>query len=133
MTYILDTDACIGMLRGRAPKTIAKAATIDPREICITSIVRFELLAGAERSAQPIKERVKVETFCQRFVALTFDDRAASEAAIIRNVLEKAGQKIGPYDTLIAGIARTNDLIVVTRNVAEFLRVPELRVENWEL
>jgi hypothetical protein len=30
MTYLLDTDTCIGMLRGKAPKTIAKPGGIAP-------------------------------------------------------------------------------------------------------
>jgi len=30
-----------------------------------------------------------------------------------------------------AGVALAHDLIVVTRNVREFSRVPGLRVDNW--
>lgn len=132
MTYLLDTDACIGMLRGRALKTIAKSESIKSTEMCISSIVRFELLTGSERSANPQAERRKVEIFCSNFTSLEFDDRSAMEAAAIRSFLEGLGTKIGPYDTLIAGAARANELVVVTGNVAEFSRVPNLRVENRE-
>jgi tRNA(fMet)-specific endonuclease VapC len=31
----------------------------------------------------------------------------------------------------VAGVALANDLTLVTRNVREFARVPDLRVENW--
>ena len=34
-------------------------------------------------------------------------------------------------DTLIAGHARAEDLILVTNNVREFSRVPDLKIENW--
>ena len=41
------------------------------------------------------------------------------------------GTPIGPYDILIAGQARARQLTLVTRNTAEFTRVPYLRIEDW--
>ena len=38
---------------------------------------------------------------------------------------------IGPYDTMIAGHARSEGLIVVTGNLREFSRVDGLRCEDW--
>jgi tRNA(fMet)-specific endonuclease VapC len=51
--------------------------------------------------------------------------------AEIRAHLSNAGQIIGPNDLLIAAHARALDLTLVTDNVREFARVPDLRVENW--
>jgi tRNA(fMet)-specific endonuclease VapC len=34
---------------------------------------------------------------------------------------------------MIAAIALAHDLTVVTNNVAEFTRVPELQVEDWSV
>lgn len=34
---------------------------------------------------------------------------------------------------MVAAIAIANDLIVVTNNVSEFSRIPELRWEDWEV
>ena len=50
----------------------------------------------------------------------------------MRAYLQRLGTPIGPIDTLIAGQALARDLTIVTRNTREFLRVPDLRVENWE-
>ena len=38
----------------------------------------------------------------------------------------------GAFDVLIAGQARARELILVTRNVREFARVPGLKTENWQ-
>ena len=38
----------------------------------------------------------------------------------------------GAFDVLIAGQARARELILVTRNVREFARVPGLNAENWQ-
>jgi tRNA(fMet)-specific endonuclease VapC len=62
---------------------------------------------------------------------LPFDDNAAAHAAEIRGSLERRGQPIGSYDTLIAGHARSRGIIVVTGNISEFSRVEGLRVEDW--
>ena len=51
--------------------------------------------------------------------------------AKIRNTLEKQGQPIGANDLLIAAHALSLNLTVVTANVREFLRIPNLKVENW--
>ena len=51
--------------------------------------------------------------------------------AAIRVALEKKGTPIGAHDMLIAAHARAIDAICVTDNVAEFKRVPALKVENW--
>jgi tRNA(fMet)-specific endonuclease VapC len=47
-------------------------------------------------------------------------------------MLDMRGTPIGPYDVLIAGQALARGLILITRNVREFSRIPDLRIENWE-
>jgi tRNA(fMet)-specific endonuclease VapC len=64
--------------------------------------------------------------------SLPFDDRAAEHCGEIRALLAREGRPIGPYDLQIAAIARAAGLILVTRNVSEFTRVPNLTIENWQ-
>jgi len=45
--------------------------------------------------------------------------------------LEKLGQPIGVNDMHIAAHARSEGLVLVTNNLAEFERVPVLKTENW--
>ena len=61
-----------------------------------------------------------------------FDDDSAVYAAQVRANLEARGVPIGANDMLIAGIALRHNLVLVTSNVDEFNRIPNLRVENWE-
>ena len=62
---------------------------------------------------------------------LPFGAAAASEYGEIRSYLQDRGTPIGPLDMLIAAHARSEDMILVTNNVREFERVPDLAVENW--
>ena len=51
--------------------------------------------------------------------------------ASIRVAPERKGTPIGAHDMLIAAHARAIDAVCVTDNVAEFKRVPALKVETW--
>ena len=57
--------------------------------------------------------------------------RAADHAGDIHADLERRGQLIGPYDILIAGHARSQGLVVITGDLADFGRVDGLRSEDW--
>jgi tRNA(fMet)-specific endonuclease VapC len=72
-----------------------------------------------------------VHTFSAPIRSLPFDNQAADEYAQIRVGLEKRGQPIGPNDTMIAAIAVTNGLTLVTHNSAEFSRVTGLKLDDW--
>jgi len=45
--------------------------------------------------------------------------------------LRKEGMLISQADILIAGVAKSNNLVLVTNNVSHFDRIPELEIENW--
>lgn len=130
LRYMLDTNLCIRVLRDR-PQTIRERFNAEADGLCISSIVLFELLYGAAKSARPIENRSEVERFASRLDVLPFDDDAAAHAGDIRVVLTRQGRMIGSYDLLIAGHARSRGLVVVTGNLDEFERVEGLRCEDW--
>ena len=62
---------------------------------------------------------------------LDFNAKAAEEYGHIRAELEMQGTPIGPMDMLIAGHAKSENLILVTNNTREFERVRGLKLEHW--
>jgi tRNA(fMet)-specific endonuclease VapC len=58
---------------------------------------------------------------------------AADQCARIRATLESQGKPIGSYDMQIAGIAMVHNLIVVTHNTADFQRIANLQLEDWQV
>ena len=73
-------------------------------------------------------------TFLSREVALLdYSEQDAQAAGEIRAELERRGERIGEYDTLIAGQAFARNLILVTANTREFERVKGLVVEDWTI
>lgn len=132
MTYLLDTNTCIRYLNGRSPAVFQRLTEIPESDICVCSIVKLELRFGALRSDYVERTLAAQEKFLSSYRSLPFDDVAHTYAAQIRAALARAGTPIGPYDLLIASIALTNDLTLVTHNTREFSRVAGLRLEDWE-
>lgn len=131
LRYLLDTNLCIRVLRQRPPALRARF-NADAEALCISDVILYELLYGAERSSDPARVRREVEHFASRLAILPFDSEAAGHTAHIRADLERRGCVIGPYDLMIAGAARSRGLVVITANLDEFRRVQGLRCEDWE-
>jgi len=129
--YLLDTNPCIEILRNSQSPVKYHLEQHDPSEIYLCSVVTAELLYGARKSAQVAKNLALVRDFCAPFVILPFDDRCAEQYGTIRADLESIGMRIGANDLFIAAIAKNYDLILVTHNTDEFLRVTGLQVEDW--
>lgn len=64
----------------------------------------------------------------EEIVVLGFEENYYSEYGILSSMLEKNGNHIGTFDELIAAIALYNGAKVLTRNVKDFSRVPNLEV-----
>lgn len=62
---------------------------------------------------------------------LPYNELAAEWHGRERARLEKAGLIPGFSDSMIAAVATTSELILVTRNVKEFERFKDLKIENW--
>lgn len=130
LRYTLDTNLCIRVLRDR-PGDLRGRFNAEAEGLCLSDVVLYELLYGAERSADPARVRREVEHFAARMAVLPFDSDAAAHTAEIRGELERLGGVIGPYDLMIAGHARSRGLVLVTGNLGEFQRVRGLRCEDW--
>jgi len=132
MNYFLDTNIIIYFLNDNQNFQVGKNfEKINSSQILIPSIVEAELLYGAQKSKKREFTLNKLEEFLINFRKVPFDSDAAVYYAIIRFLLESKGKLIGTNDLLIAATVLANDGILVTNNVKEFSRVPNLKIENW--
>jgi len=130
--YILDTDICIYIINKHPKSVVKKICHLNPDDIKISSISVAELEYGASKSSRRDQNRIALYNFLSPFEILPFDIRDVEIYGIIRAELERQGKVIGPYDIQIAAQALTRDLILVTKNTAEFKRIKKLKLENWE-
>jgi len=132
MNWLLDTNACIRYLNGRAPKLRQRVSAAQPGDLLVCSVVKAELYYGSARSTDPVRSLPKQNVFLSLFPSLAFDDAAAEAYGRIRAELENKGQPIGPNDLLVAAIALANGVTLVTHNTNEFGRVTGLLTDDWE-
>ena len=131
MSYALDTNICIYSLKDTFPKLKKVILGKQPSLIKIPSIVRAELLLGAQKSEFPKKNHDIVEQFLYPFEIIDFNKNAANFYAQIRAELEKKGTIIGPNDLIVAATCLAFNVTLITNNMGEFKRVRGLKIENW--
>ncbi|HXR08591.1 MAG TPA: type II toxin-antitoxin system VapC family toxin [Candidatus Acidoferrum sp.] len=130
MTYLLDTDTCIGVLRQR-PGMLQRLSQVAPTDCAVSMVSVYELFCGLAKAQDPASERQKVERFISAVIELPLDRASAEATAKVRGELERQGNLIGPYDLLIAGQALAGGLTLVTNNLREFQRVSGLNLQSW--
>lgn len=131
MKYVLDTNICIYLIKRKPIHVFEKFREFSLGMIGISSITLAELKYGVEKSSRPDQNLQALNQFLLPLEVLDFDFNAAIEYGTIRAELEKIGRPIGPLDMLIAAHVRALDLTLVTNNEKEFIRVENLKVENW--
>lgn len=131
MSYLLDTNICIYIIRKRPAAVIERMRSKQPGQVAISTITLAELEYGIARSQYPHRNRIALLEFLSPFAILDFDQRACAEYGRIRASLEMRGRPIGPMDLLLAAQAAAGNLVLVTNNEKEFRRVEGLRIENW--
>jgi len=134
VNYLLDTNACIALIKGR-PGTVRsrfEAAADAGSQIFVSAVGAFELWYGVWKSTRHEVNKRSVEVFFSGPVLiLPFDDQDAKAAGTIRATLELSGRPIGAYDLLIAGQALQRNLTLVTANISEFSRIKGLQWQDW--
>lgn len=131
MTYFLDTNVCVYLLKGKFPRVRERLHRLCPAQVKIPAPVHAELWYGAAKSVQRDRTLHDLAAFLRPYEVVAFDRGAAELQGEIRAELERAGRPIGLYDSFIAATVLAQDGILVTHNTREFRRVRHLRWEDW--
>jgi tRNA(fMet)-specific endonuclease VapC len=133
--FLADTNIVSELMRPNPDATVQAAWKKHRYETTISSITWHELLTGVYYLPGS-KRRTAFENFLHEYiekliVMLPYDQAAADWHAFERARLTQLGKSPSFVDGQIAAIAATNELILVTRNVNDFLDFGSLNVENW--
>lgn len=116
-------------MRGH-PTVVEKWIEVAP-QIRLSALVVAELEYGASKSRSP-RQQQRVTQLASRLPFEPFAREDTLTYAKLRSHLERKGEIIGPLDLLIAAQALRLGATVVTHNLAEFKRVPKLKVVDWQ-
>ena len=133
--YLLDTNIIAEPLRPAPDEKILERLRRHQDQLATASVVWHELLFGCHRLPDS-QRRTAIEGYLFTVVVrsieiLPYDERAARWHASERARLATDGRTPTFADGQIAAVARTNDLVLVTLNQADYAGIEELRIEDW--
>lgn len=114
-----------------------RLADVGPDEV-VTTIISYEeqmrgwmaYLARTKSIEQEVEAYQRLRRHLDNYrqiSVLDFDRRAAAEFQRLR----RARIRIGTMDLKIAAIVLSRDATLLSRNLVDFDRVPELKAEDW--
>jgi tRNA(fMet)-specific endonuclease VapC len=131
MKFMLDTNTCIYIIKRKPPDVIERFKLTEISQIGISSITMSELLYGVSKSSKPEQNQIALIQFIAPLEILSYGGEAAQYYGELRAHLEKQGTPIGSLDMLIAAHALSIDCTLITNNEKEFIRIPNLKIDNW--
>ena len=120
---VLDTDVLIDYLRGAGPGAAVVRSLRDRLAYRVTAVAAFELALGRSYASNPSPVHALIAVEC-----LPLSRRAALRAGALLRSLQEQGRGLELRDALQAGICLEARATLVTRNLAHYARVPDLRV-----
>lgn len=133
--HLLDTNV-VSELTNEVPNAGVVAFLVEYDDLWLSSVTVHELEYGL-RLLPRGRRRDRLYAAHSGIMAIYYDrilplDRAAAEiAADLRAQVRRVGRTLDLGDALIAGIARANELAVVTRNVRDFDALGVELVNPW--
>ena len=131
MKYLMDPN-CIYIINEKPNEVLRKFEKYPVHEFAISSITHAELQYGVAKSEHRSTNQKALDEFLLPLTILPFHGKRLTETyGRIRAFLESKGKTIGPLDMLIAAHALSLGLIIISNNIHEFSRIPNLKCENW--
>ena len=123
-SYCLDTNILIDYFRGQQESVELVRSLLKQGKVYTTEITRFELCSGESYpKAKPI-----ITLFFNYITILPFEKNSAEKAGEIYRKFKKVGNLPNISDILIAAIAISHNLTVVTKNRKDFERIDGVKL-----
>ena len=132
MGVLIDTDVFV--LAERSKRQLDFSAWTAFGTAYISSITVSELLVGVHKANTPARKRARsafVEAIIARIPTLAFSSESARVHARLIAALPSS-VTVGAHDALIAAQAVEHDHVVLTHNIRDFERIPEVKVIRFD-
>lgn len=139
--YLLDTDH-MSLLERSGPEgaRIRERLRSVPLDDVATTVISYEeqmrgwlsRIARATKSERQLAVYRELKKQLRNYCDIAVVDYDASAIAEYER-LKKTRIRLGTMDLKIAAIALANNSILLTRNLSDFQKVPDLRAEDWSI
>jgi tRNA(fMet)-specific endonuclease VapC len=133
MKYVLDTNAVSALMKGNA-QVIARLEQAGKNDVGVPQPALAEIAYGIERLPRSRRRDFLQERFDllrRELLRAEWTDEVSERYGTIKAVLEKKGRRIEDFDAAIAAHALARGAVLVTANLDDMVRVPDLQVEDW--
>jgi predicted nucleic acid-binding protein len=133
MGLILDTCVFLEATLEHTPIDYTQWQRFGNAYMCATSV--SDLLIGvqmAKNASLAMKRSAYVEAIITRISVLPFTEEVARNHAKIYAILVKREELIPSHDLIVAATALTHDYAIVTKDVANFNKIPGLKIISYE-
>jgi tRNA(fMet)-specific endonuclease VapC len=129
MSHLLDTNICSAHFR--RPGGLAHQFLQYADRLFVPTIVLAELYTGAYHVNDPAPLLQKIDDLLDDVHVLDFDPACAERFGKVRGALLRQGVSVPTADLMIGAVALVHDLTLVTNNMADFHKIPGLRLDDW--
>lgn len=133
--YVFDANIISELVRPQPDAQVLAHYEAHKQEGALASTVWHELIYGVGRLPRG-KRRDELERYMNEVIyaalpVLPYDEAAATWHARERARLDALGRPRPLADGMIAAVAASRGLILVTRNTGDFTDYDKLHIENW--
>jgi len=131
--YLLDTNAVSALMKGSVA-VVERLAATKPADVAVPQPVLAEIAFGIERlprSKRRAALQSRFDLISAELPRAEWTDVVSQMFGRIKATLERRGTRIEDFDAAIAAHALALDAALVTANLGHMVRVPGLRVEDW--
>lgn len=130
---ILDSSFLIDLMDGDEG-AVVHAKVLDEQDMPqrIPVQVIYELYVGVGFTDTPAAEVSKIQSVIEARPVIETTEQIAKLAGRIDGELRKQGERVAQGDITIAATARHFDEPVVTNNVSDFEKIPDVRVQEYK-
>ena len=138
LIYLLDTNIISEPTKKLPSQQVIQKISDNLEYSCICSVIWAEALAGVKLLPEGKRKNgifdFLIENVQKMYEIIPFDASCANVYSDITLRLKEINKPAPKFDMLIASTAIANNLILVTRNTADFeniSKVSNLMLENW--
>ena len=136
--YLLDTNIISEPTKLSPNENVIQKLADNLEYSCISAITWAEMLSEIKSLPEGKRKTglfdYSIESVQKQYQILSCDASAANIYSDLYERLKTKGAPAQRFDLMIASIAISNNLILVTRNVSDFKDIAEnsnLMIENW--
>lgn len=127
MSYLIDTDWVVSYLNGRE-EALQLFSSLAPEGLVISYVTYAEVYQGVYYGKDPKAAERGFLEFLRQVDQIPINKSVLKIFSRIRGDLKSRGRLIADFDLLIASTAIYYNLILVTRNIGDFGRIPNLQI-----